>query len=122
MLCVIKLYMCVCVLGVGESSEDDHQMILREQFLHLRRMMTDGTADGGKHTHLNTLMKPLVVVNTLTHTQSFKACCPSRVVPDVRAQLSRISLTLRNMHPDEETGSDVITLNLDSPDSTHSAV
>ncbi|XP_051739050.1 Fanconi anemia group A protein isoform X2 [Ctenopharyngodon idella] len=73
--------------GVGESSEDDHQMILREQFLHLRRMMTDGTADA-----------------------------------DVRAQLSRISLTLRNMHPDEETGSDVITLNLDSPDSTHSAV
>ncbi|XP_067235489.1 Fanconi anemia group A protein isoform X2 [Chanodichthys erythropterus] len=73
--------------GVGECSEDDHQMILREKFLQLKRMMTDGTADG-----------------------------------DVRAQLSRISLTLRNMHPDEETGSDVITLNVDSPDSTHAAV
>ncbi|XDV52330.1 hypothetical protein PO909_021069, partial [Leuciscus waleckii] len=69
--------------GVCESSVDDHQVILREQFLQLRRLMTDG---------------------------------------DVCAQLSRISLTLRNMCPDEETGSDVITLNLDSPDSTHAAV
>ncbi|XP_077101658.1 Fanconi anemia group A protein isoform X2 [Siphateles boraxobius] len=69
--------------GVCESSVDDHQVILREQFLQLRRLMTDG---------------------------------------DVCAQLSRISQTLRSMCPDEETGSDVITLNLDSPDSTHTAV
>ncbi|KAL1247084.1 hypothetical protein QQF64_022460 [Cirrhinus molitorella] len=41
---------------------------------------------------------------------------------DVSAQLSRISLTLRNGHTDEETGSDVITLNRDSPDSAHAAV
>ncbi|ROL44838.1 Fanconi anemia group A protein [Anabarilius grahami] len=104
--------------GVGESSEDDHQMILHEQFLHLRRMMTDGAADGGKHTHTPQHTDG----GKHTHTQRSKACRPSRVVPDVRAQLSRISLTLRNMHPDEETGSDVITLNLDSPDSTHAAV
>ncbi|XP_073687543.1 Fanconi anemia group A protein isoform X2 [Garra rufa] len=41
---------------------------------------------------------------------------------DVSAQLSRISLTLRNGRPDEETGSDVITLNRDWPDSEHAAV
>lgn len=112
------------MLGVGESSEDDLQMILHEQFLHLRRMMTDGTADGGKHTHTSTHWWSHWQwwTHSLTHTQSSKACCPSRVLPDVRAQLSRISLTLKNMHPDEETGIDVITLNLDSPDSTHAAV
>ncbi len=43
-------------------------------------------------------------------------------MPDVRAQLSRISLTLKNVCADEETGSDVITLNRDSPDSAHAAV
>ncbi|XP_039526182.1 Fanconi anemia group A protein isoform X2 [Pimephales promelas] len=69
--------------GVCESSVDDHQVILREQFLQLRTLMTDG---------------------------------------DVCAQLSRISQTLRNICPDEETGSDVITLDLDSPDSTHADV
>ncbi|XP_016107865.1 Fanconi anemia group A protein isoform X2 [Sinocyclocheilus grahami] len=73
--------------GVCESSEDDHLLVLQEQFLHLRRMMTDGATDG-----------------------------------DVCAQLSRISLTLRNVCADEETGSDVITLNRDSPDSAHAAV
>ncbi|XP_067292024.1 Fanconi anemia group A protein [Pseudorasbora parva] len=73
--------------GVCESSEDDHQVILHEQLLHLRGRMTDGATYG-----------------------------------DVRAQLSRISLTLRSVCPDEETGSDVITLNLDAPDSTHFAV
>ncbi|XP_050960714.1 Fanconi anemia group A protein isoform X2 [Labeo rohita] len=73
--------------GVCESSEDDHLLDLQEQFLHLRRMMTDGASDG-----------------------------------DVCAQLSRISLTLRNGRADEETGSDVITLNRDSPDSAHTAV
>lgn len=44
------------------------------------------------------------------------------VMADVCAQLSRISLTLRNGRADEETGSDVITLNRDSPDSAHTAV
>ncbi len=44
------------------------------------------------------------------------------VVPDVRAQLSRISLTLKNVCADEETGSDVISLSRDSPDSAHAAV
>uniref|UniRef100_A0A9J7XXZ4 Fanconi anemia group A protein n=2 Tax=Cyprinus carpio carpio TaxID=630221 RepID=A0A9J7XXZ4_CYPCA len=73
--------------GVCESSEDDHLLVLQEQFLHLRRMMTDGATDG-----------------------------------DVCAQLSRISLTLRNQRAGEETGSDVITLNRDSPDSAHAAV
>lgn len=73
--------------GVCESSEDDHLLLLQEQFLHLRTMMSDGATDG-----------------------------------DVRAQLSRISLTLKNVCADEETGSDVITLNRDSPDSAHAAV
>ncbi|XP_059402150.1 Fanconi anemia group A protein [Carassius carassius] len=73
--------------GVFESSEDDHLLVLQEQFLHLRRMMTDGATDG-----------------------------------DVCAQLSRISLTLKNERADEETGSDVITLNRESPDSAHAAV
>ncbi|XP_058622939.1 Fanconi anemia group A protein [Onychostoma macrolepis] len=73
--------------GVCKSSEDDHLLLLQDQFLHLRTMMSAGAADG-----------------------------------DVRAQLSRISLTLKNVCADEETGSDVITLNRDSPDPAHAAV
>ncbi|XP_043090431.1 Fanconi anemia group A protein [Puntigrus tetrazona] len=74
--------------GVCESSEDGHLLLLQEQFLNLRMMMTNGATDG-----------------------------------DVRAQLSRISLTLKTVCTDEETGSDVvITLNRDSPDWAHAAV
>ncbi|KAA0724128.1 Fanconi anemia group A protein [Triplophysa tibetana] len=75
--------------GVCESveGEEDHLMILQEQFLLLRKMMSDGASDG-----------------------------------DVSAQLSKISLSLRSMCSDEETGSDVICLNLQSPDQTHAAI
>ncbi|XP_051975128.1 Fanconi anemia group A protein [Xyrauchen texanus] len=75
--------------GLCESVEveEDHQMVLQDQFVYLRRMLTDGATDG-----------------------------------DVCAQLSRISLTMRTLCTDEETASDVITLNLQLPDSTNTAV
>lgn len=50
--------MCVdCVsVGVCESveGEEDHLMILQEQFLLLRKMMSDGASDGGKDAYTHT--------------------------------------------------------------------
>lgn len=50
--------MCVdCVsVGVCESveGEEDHLMILQEQFLLLRKMMSDGASGGGKVSYTHT--------------------------------------------------------------------
>ncbi|KAI7789370.1 Fanconi anemia group A protein isoform X2 [Triplophysa rosa] len=51
-----------------------------------------------------------------------KMMCDGASDGDVSAQLSKISLSLRSMYSDEETGSDVICLNLQSPDPTHAAI
>ncbi|XP_073724435.1 Fanconi anemia group A protein isoform X2 [Misgurnus anguillicaudatus] len=74
--------------GACTSLEDEDSLtVLQEHFLTLRKIISDGAADG-----------------------------------DVCAQLSKVSLCLRSVGSDVETGSDVITLKLQPPDSTHAAI
>nr|XP_021326386.1 Fanconi anemia group A protein-like [Danio rerio] len=76
------------------------------------------------NTHTNThsekvswIKRAHTLTHTLTHTQ--RSVC---VHAEVCAQLSRISLTLKNINTDEDTRSDVITLDLLSADWTHAAL